>query len=142
MMNEDENNSLYADIESFDIRKGLCSQLMNQDPDIKMPGKTIQQRSLIAQFERDRLLYDISQELDPFENRFRINVFKQDTFELITSAQVSQQELQKELNKDQKRYLFEAQNRGELGKYLIENIVLDKQKNTMFFLKSSLDPPD
>ena len=55
---------------------------------------------------------------------------------------MSQQELQKELNKDQKRYLFEAQNRGELGKYLIENIVLDKQKNTMFFLKSSLDPPD
>ena len=42
MMNEDENNSLYADIESFDIRKGLCSQLMNQDPNIKMPGKTIQ----------------------------------------------------------------------------------------------------
>ena len=69
-------------------------------------------------------------------------MFKQDTFELITSAQVSQQELQKELNKDQKRYLFEAQNRGDLGKYLIENIALDKQKNTMFFLKSSLDPPD
>ena len=126
MANDDENNSLFAEIESFDIRKGVCSQLMNQDTSIKMPGKTIQQRSMIAQFERDRLLYDISQELDPFENRFRINVFKQETFELISSAQVSQQELQKELNKDQKRYLFEAQNRGELGKYLIENIVFDK----------------
>ena len=114
---------------------------MNQDPSHKVQGKTIQQRSQIAQFERDSLLYDISQELDPFETKFRVNVFKKETFELITSAQVSQQELQKELSKDQKRYLFEAQNREELGKYLIENIVLDKQRNTMFFLKSSIEPP-
>ena len=48
-----------------------------------------------------------------------------------------------ELDKDEKRYLFEGQNREELGKYLVENVVLDKTKNSMFFLKSSVgEPPD
>ena len=48
-----------------------------------------------------------------------------------------------ELSRDQRKYLFEGQNREELGKYLVENIVLDRAKNSMYFLKSSVgEPPD
>ena len=81
-----EENTLFADITSFDIRKGLCNSLMNPDPDFSTIGSSTMQRSLIAQFERDRLLYDIYQDLDPFETRLRINVFDQETFKLVGSA--------------------------------------------------------
>ena len=84
-----EENTLFADITTFDIRKGLCNSLMNPDPDFSAIGSSTEQRSLIAQFERDRLLYDIYQDLDPFETRIRINVFDQETFKLISSAQVT-----------------------------------------------------
>ena len=138
-----DENTLFADVTSFDIRKGLCNSLMSPDPAFSAIGSSTAQRSLIAQFERDRLLYDIYQDLDPFETRIRINVFDQETFKLVGSAQATQKELMAELRRDQRQYLFEAQHREELGKYLVENIVLDQAKNSMFFLKSAVaEPPD
>jgi hypothetical protein len=79
-------DQLFSDIGIFDIRKGLCSNLINPDPEISMVGTTSAQRSLLGQYERGGLLFDVYQNLDPFEVNLRVNAFEKDNYRLVSSA--------------------------------------------------------
>lgn len=129
-------DQLFSDIGSFDIRKGMCSNLMNPDPALNLVGTTSAQRSLLGQYEQDERLFDVYQDLDPYEVKLRINAFDKESFRLLSSANVMGNELKAYLQKDKKTFLIEAQHREDLGKYLVENILVDESKNAMMLLKS------
>lgn len=65
------------------------------------------------------------QDLDAFEIKLRINVFDRSTFKMISSAKLSGEELKNYLKADRKTSLLDANKREEMGKYLVENILVD-----------------
>lgn len=74
--------------------------------------------------------------MDPYEVKLRINAFDKENYKLISSANMSGNELKKYLQKDKKSHLLEGQAREELGKYLVENLLIDESKNFMMLLQS------
>lgn len=66
--------------------------------------------------------------------KLRINAYERDTFKLISSAVTVQDEIMKNLDADKRKYLMDANNRDELGKYLIENIIFEGNSKRMVFL--------
>ena len=74
------------------------------------------------------------QDLDPYEVKLRINAFEKENFKLVSSAFLSGENLKLYLRKDKKSFLMEGQNREEMGKYLIENILIEKQKQSSMML--------
>ena len=100
---------------------------------------------MLGQYEKENRLFDVYQDLDPYDIKLRINAFERDDFKLLSSANIAGDALKKYLKEDKKTFLIEPQNREDLGKYLIENILVDESKNAMMLLKSQLefdnDPP-
>ena len=74
------------------------------------------------------MFFDVYQDLDPYEVKLRINAFEKENFKLVSSAFLSGENLKLYLRTDKKSFLMEGQNREEMGKYLIENILIEKQK--------------
>lgn len=74
------------------------------------------------------------QDLDPYEVKLRINAFEKENFKLVSSAFLSGENLKLYLRTDKKSYLMEGQNREEMGKYLIENVLIEKQKQSAMML--------
>lgn len=74
------------------------------------------------------------QDLDPYEVKLRINAFEKENFKLVSSSFLSGENLKLYLRTDKKSYLMEGQNREEMGKYLIENILIEKQKQSAMML--------
>ena len=66
-----------------------------------------------------------AQDLDAFEFKLRINVFDRQNFKMVSSAKLPGDELKQYLKIDKKNYLLEVNKREELGKYLVENILVD-----------------
>ena len=64
----------------------------------------------------------------------RINAFEKENFKLVSSAFLSGENLKLYLRTDKKSYLMEGQNREEMGKYLIENVLIEKQKQSAMML--------
>ena len=127
-------NQLFSDIGNFDIRKGACTNLFNPNPDETFVGTTAAQRSLLGQYEKDNKLFDVYQDLDPYEVKLRVNAFEKENFKLLSSSFLSGENLKLYLRQDRKSYLMEGQNREEMGKYLIENILIEKQKQSAMML--------
>ena len=138
-------DQLFSDIGIFDIRKGICTNLLDPDPTNNQVGTTAAQRSLLGQYEKENRLFDVYQDLDPYDIKLRINAFERDDFKLLSSANIAGDVLKKYLKEDKKTFLIEPQNREDLGKYLVENLLVDESKNAMLLLKSQLefenDPP-
>lgn len=97
---DDPIEQLFADISNFDIRKGVCSNLMNPDPDLNEVGSASYQRSLVGQYERNNLYFDVYQDLDPYEVRVRINAFDKENYRLLSSANLAGEELRNYLKTD------------------------------------------
>lgn len=133
-------DQLFAQIGNFDIRKGVCSNLLNPDPELNVVGTTAAQRSLVGQYDRDTLMFDVYQDLDPYEVKLRINAFDKENFRMLSSSNFGGAELKKYLHTDKKTHLMDGQQREELGKYLVENILIDESKNAMMLLKSQTGP--
>lgn len=57
---------------------------------------------------------------------------------MISSAKLAGDELKSYLRTDKKNHLLEVHNREELGKYLVENILVDVSNKAMMLLKSQL----
>ena len=85
------------------------------------------------------------QDLDPYDVKLRVNAFERDDYRLLSSANIAGEALKKYLKTDKKTFLIEPQNKDDLGKYLVENLLVDESKNSMMLLKSQLeyenDPP-
>lgn len=79
------------------------------------------------------------QDLDPYEIKLRINSFEKEDFNMLSSANIGGDALKTYLKTDKKLFLLEAQNREDLGKYLVENIMIDEARNAMMLLKSNFD---
>ena len=133
---DDTVDQLFADIGNFDIRKGICSNIMNPAPELNENGSTPAQRSLMGQYDRGGLLFDVYQNLDPFEVKLRINAFEKENFKLVSAAQMAGDDLKKYLKSDKKSFLMEGQNRHDLGKYLVENILVDEANHDMMLLRA------
>lgn len=133
---DDPIDQLFGDISNFDIRNGVCSNLMDPDPSLNDVGSASAQRSLIGQYERNNLYFDVYQDLDPYEVKMRINAFDKENFNLLSSANLYGEELKAYLKTDQKLFLLEGQQREELGKYLVENILVDQTNKNILLLNS------
>ena len=96
----DPADQLFNDISCFDIRKGICSNLVNPDPALNQIGTSSAQRSLIGQYERSELLFDVYQDLDPYEVRVRINAFEKENYRMLSSANLTGPELKVFLRQD------------------------------------------
>ena len=88
------------------------------------------------------MLFDVYQDLDPYDVKLRINAFDKENFKLLSSANLSGGDLKSYLKEDKKSHLIEGQNREELGKYLVENILVDHSQNAMMLLKSQVGADD
>mmetsp|Transcript_5096 Transcript_5096/g.6780 ORF Transcript_5096/g.6780 Transcript_5096/m.6780 type:complete len:89 (-) Transcript_5096:46-312(-) len=82
------------------------------------------------------MLFDVYQDLDAYETKLRMNVFEKENFKLVSSAKLTGDDLKNYLRTDQKMHLMDVNNREELGKYLVENILVDVQNKAMMLLKS------
>jgi len=82
------------------------------------------------------MFFDVYQDLDAFDVKLRINVFDRLTFKMVSSAKLNGDELKAYLRTDKKNHLLEVSNREELGKYLVENILVDAPNKAMMLLKS------
>lgn len=81
-------------------------------------------------------MFDVYQDLDPYEVKLRINAFDKENFRMLSSSNFGGSELKKYLFTDKKTHLMDGPQREELGKYLVENILIDESKNAMMLLKS------
>ena len=101
-------NQLFNEIGNFDIRRGVCNNLLNPDPGLNIVGSTTAQRSLIGQYEQDSVLFDVYQDLDPFELKLRVNAFDKENFKMLSSAAMDAANLRSYLKRDKKSFLIEA----------------------------------
>lgn len=95
-------------------------------------------QNLIYQFEKDDLLFEVFEVLNPSELAFRLKVYERDTFTMLTSCEVREAELRAELVKDKRSFLAGPQQREELAKYLITNSYYDDTKQSLHFMISDL----
>ena len=86
-------DQLFSDIGVFDIRKGICSNLLNPDPQLNQIGTSSAQRSLLGQYEKSEMLFDVYQDLHPFDVNLRVNAFEKEHFKLLSSAAIAGPEL-------------------------------------------------
>ena len=133
----------------FDIRKLHTFNLL--DPLNKiMPSlnpkvneaATLQKETLNYQFEKDDLVFEVSEILDPKETTFRIKVYKASTFQMMTTCDVTENQIKAQLARDKKTFLITPQQREELSKYLIQNSFFDEQRKTLRFVESATDEED
>lgn len=78
----------------------MCNNLLSPDPEIKTVGTTPAQRSLLGQYERGNLLFDVYQNLDPYEVNLRVNAFDKESFRLASSAFIGGKDLRNYLSTD------------------------------------------
>ena len=84
---------------------------------------------MIYQFQKDDLLYEVYEILNPGEGcTIRLKVYDKESFKMLTSSELPEGELIKELNKDRMSYLSGPQYREELAKYIITNSFFDDRK--------------
>lgn len=94
--------------------------------------------SLIYQFEKDDLLYDIFEVLNAEELQIRIKVYQKETYIMLTSCEIGETELKAQLIKDRRSFLTGSTQREELAKYIIENSFFDEDANSLRFMISDL----
>lgn len=80
--------------------------------------------------------------MDPYDLKLRINAFDKENYKLLSSSNLEGDDLKSYLKQDKKSYLMEGQNREDLGKYLVENILVDHSQNAMMLLKSQVGADD
>ena len=133
----------------FDIRKLHTYSLL--DPvDKIMPSldpkvnelATEKKETLNYQFEKDDLLFEVLEILDPKATTFRIKVYKASNFQMMTTCDVTDQQIKAQLARDKKTFLMTPQQREELSKYLIQNSFFDEQRQTLTFVQSAIDEED
>ena len=95
-------------------------------------------QNLIYQFEKDDLLFEVFEVLNPRELAFRLKVYQRDTFTMLTVCDVGESELRAELIKDKRSFLSGPQQREELAKYLIANSYYDEEARSLHFMISDL----
>ena len=100
--------------------------------------KDSMKQHLIYQFEKDDLLFEVFELMNPTQLSFRLKVYENATFNMLTSAEIGENDLTEELQKDKRSYLLGPQKREDLAKYLISNSFFDEQKNQIQFLRSNL----
>lgn len=95
----------------FDIRQLHSFALMSPGKKL-LPPETKEARetpalkqNLIYQFEKDDLLFEVLEVLNPSELAFRLKVYERSTFKMLTSCEVAEAELRAELTKDKRTYL-------------------------------------
>lgn len=93
---------------------------------------------MIYQFEKDDLLYEVFEILDPSELAFRFKVYEKETFKMLTSCDIGEAELRSQLAKDRRSYLAGPQQREELAKYIIMNSFYDEHAKSLKFMISDL----
>jgi hypothetical protein len=124
----------------FDIRQLHSYSLLN--PSVKLDVGPEQQDSmkqnLIYQFQKDDLLYEVYELLNPAQLFFRIKVYELSTFRMLTSTEIGEAELKVELQKDKKSNLAGPQSREDLAKYIINNAYFDEVSSSLQFLVSNL----
>ena len=128
----------------FDIRQLHSYELV--DPLVKvLPSKDrrAQMQAMLKQihvynFEKDDLEFDVFEIQNAKELCLRIKVFRKDTFEMLTSCDIGEEAMRKELTQDKRSFLSQPQQREQLARYLIENSFFDESTNMLKFLKSDL----
>jgi len=95
-------------------------------------------QSLIYQFEKDDLLFDVFEILNAQELTLRFKVYQKDTFKMLTSCDIGETELRAQLIKDKRSFLTGPQQREELARYVIDNAFFDESANSLRFMVSDL----
>ncbi len=96
------------------------------------------QERVICHLEKDDLLFDVTEALNPYELVLRIKTFQKASLKMVSISEIKEFELKKELMRDKVSYLIEPQKREELAKYLVQNTYYDEFKRRIFFLKSDI----
>ena len=89
--------------------------------------------------EKEDLVFDVSEILNPYEISLRIKIFDKYSLKMVSVSEIKETELKQELTKDKMSYLVEPHRREELSKYLVQNTFSDQTKKRISFLKSSID---
>ena len=139
-----EKLDLLEGSKDFDIRQLHSFALMSPGKKLLPPeAKEAREapalkQNLIYQFEKDDLLFEVFEVLNPSELAFRLKVYERETFKMLTSCEVGETELRAELTKDKRSYLAGPQQREELAKYLITNSYYDDAAQSLHFMISDL----
>ncbi|CDW86114.1 UNKNOWN [Stylonychia lemnae] len=123
---------------NFDIRNMFRFSLTNPDyviPDIVEPGT---QERVIIELMKDDLQFDVSEVLNPYELILRIKTYYRETLSMISSCDIREFDIRKELIRDQVSFLMEPLKRVDLAKYIIENIYFDEGRKRVFFMKTHI----
>ena len=95
-------------------------------------------QSLIYQFEKDDLLFEVHELKNPKQLIIRLKVFRASTFQVLTVSEINEEELKEQLQTDKKTSLIKPQEREELAKYIINNSYYDDHKRSIQFMVSNL----
>jgi hypothetical protein len=90
-------------LHSFALLSAGEKVLPNKKQDIEDPSAFKQ--NLIYQFEKDDLLFEVFEVLNPRELAFRLKVYQRGTFKMLTICEVGESELRAELVKDKRSFL-------------------------------------
>ena len=134
-------------VDLLEGRKGFDMRQLHSfcliDPDKKIaPNKNKEpkttKQNLIYQFEKDELLFEVFEILSPGDLSFRFKVYEKDSFKMLTSCEIAEMELKKQLQKDRRSFLGGPQQREELAKYIIQNSYYDENKKSLKFMVSDI----
>lgn len=89
--------------------------------------------------EKQDLLFDVSEVLNPFQLILRVKTFDRETLRVISVSEITEKQIKEDVVvKDQVSYLLnEPHRREELAKYLVQNSHYDEARKKVYFLKSS-----
>lgn len=130
--------------EEFDMRQLHSFALLDPSekvvptPEKKASDVSLQKQNLIYQFEKDDLLFEVFEILNPSQLTFRFKVYERETFKMLTSCDIGEVDLKSQLAKDRRSYLSGPQQREELAKYIIMNSFYDEQARSLKFMVSDL----
>lgn len=101
-------------------------------------AKDALKQNLIYQFEKDDLLYEVFEILNPSQLTLRFKVYNKKTFKMLTASEIGEKEIMSELAKDKRSFLTGPQQREELARYIIANSYFDEARDTLHFMQSNL----
>jgi hypothetical protein len=93
---------------------------------------------LISQLDKDDLLFDVSEVLNPFQLILRVKTYDRESLRVLSVNDIREDQIREELVRDKLTYLVsEPHRREELCKYIVQNIHYDEGKKRVHFLQSS-----